>query len=84
MLAVGEDHPTVISFDMALYEKVVKLLENRPDLKRTVVPRLGELHVVMAALRALGTSMENSGIDDAWIEADVYGSPTRQILKCTH
>ena len=76
MLAVGEDHPTVISFDMALYEKVVKLLENRPDLKRTVVPRLGELHVVMAALRALGTSMENSGIDDAWIEADDYGSAT--------
>jgi len=27
----------------------------------------------------------NSGIDDAWIEADVYGSATtRQILKCTH
>src|SRR6218665_1442647 len=28
--------------------------------------------------------MENSGIDDAWIEANVYGSATRQILKCTH
>ena len=39
----------------------------------------------MAALRALGTSIENSGIDDAWIEADVYGlATTRQILKCTH
>ncbi|CAK6975646.1 hypothetical protein D5F01_LYC12211 [Scomber scombrus] len=39
----------------------------------------------MAALRALGASMENSGIDDAWIEADVYGpATTRQILKCTH
>lgn len=84
-LAVGEGHPTVISFDMALYEKVVQLLDARPDLKRTVVPRLGELHVVMASLRALGASMENSGIDDAWIEADVYGSSTtRQILKCTH
>ena len=32
-----------------------------------------------------GASMENSGIDDTWIEADVYGSArTRQILKCTH
>lgn len=39
----------------------------------------------MAALRALGASMENSGIDDAWMEADVYGpATTRQILKCTH
>ena len=84
-LAVGEDHPTVISFDLALYEKVVQLLNARLDRKHTVVPRLGELHVVMAALHALGTSIENSDIDDAWIEADVCGSATtRQILKCTH
>ncbi|KAK1906588.1 Photoreceptor cilium actin regulator [Dissostichus eleginoides] len=84
-LAVGEDHPTVITFEMTLYEKVVQLLDARPDLKQMVVPRLGELHVVMAALRALGASMENSGIDDAWMEADVYGpASTRQILKCTH
>jgi len=46
---------------------------------------LGELHTVMAALRALGTCIENSGIDDAWLEAGVYGSATiRQILKCAH
>jgi len=70
---------------MALYEKVVQLLDARPNLKKEVVPRLGELHTVMPALRALGTSIENSGIDDAWIEADVYGpATTRQILKCSH
>ena len=39
----------------------------RPDLKRKVVPRLGELNVAMAALRAIGVSMENSGIYDAWM-----------------
>ncbi len=39
----------------------------------------------MAALRALGTSIENSGIDEAWLEADVYGPATmRQILNCTN
>ena len=39
----------------------------------------------MASLRALGASIENFGIDNAWKEADVYGSATtRQILKCTH
>ena len=39
----------------------------------------------MAALRALGTSIENSGIDDAWLDADIYGPATiRQILKCSH
>ena len=84
-LATGKDHPTVISCDMALYEKIVKLIDSRPDLKSQFIPRLGELHVVMAALRALGSSIENSGIDEAWIEADVYGpTTTRQILKCTH
>lgn len=43
-LAVGEDHPAVITFDMALYEKLVKILDARPDLTQTVVPRLDELH----------------------------------------
>jgi len=84
-LVLGHHHPTVISFDMALYEKAVQLIDARPNLKKEVVPRLGELHAVMAALRALGSSIENSGIDDAWIEADVYGpATTRQILKCSH
>ena len=46
---------------------------------------LGELYVVMAALRAIGVSMENSGIVDVWMEADVYGSATtRQIIMCNH
>ena len=39
----------------------------RPDLKRKVVPRFGELHIAMAALRAICLSMENSGIYYAWI-----------------
>ena len=34
------------------------------DLEKEIVSRLGELHSVMAALRALGASTENSGIDD--------------------
>jgi len=84
-LAVGEDHPTIITVDMALYEKVLQLLDARPQLKKIIVPRLGELHAIMAAMRGLGSSIENSGIDDAWIEADVFGaSTTRQILKVTH
>ena len=39
----------------------------------------------MCALRALMSSIENSGIDDAWIESGVFGSATtRQILKYAH
>ena len=58
-LVVGQDHPTVITFDMALYEKAVQLLDARPNLKNEIVPRLGELHTVMTSLRALGASIEN-------------------------
>ena len=84
-LVVGEKFLTVISFDMALYEKFVLMIDTMPHLKSKILPRLGELHAVMAALRALGSSIENSGIDDAWLEADLYGLATiRQILKCTH
>ena len=36
-------------------------------------------------MRREGVSMENSGIDDAWMQADVYGSATTiHILKCNH
>ena len=84
-LIVGDDHLTIITFDMALYEKVVQLLDARPDKKQATIPRLGELHAVMTALRALGASIDNSGIDDAWIEGDIYGATTtRQILNCIH
>ncbi|KAK7076274.1 hypothetical protein SK128_021313, partial [Halocaridina rubra] len=70
---------------MALYEKAVHMLDAKLDLKNYVFPRLGELHAVKAALRVLGTSIENFSIDDAWLEADIYGPPTtRQILKCGH
>ena len=58
-LFIGEEHPTLITFDMALYETAVQLLDSRDDPKRTDFPRLGELHTVMAALRALATSIEN-------------------------
>ena len=78
-LVIGKEHPTVITFDMALYKKVVQLLDSRNDLKRTV-PRLGELHTVMAALRALATSIETSGIDDAWI-ASVHKKPKEQTIN---
>lgn len=48
----------------------MQLLDSKPDLKQKGVPRLVELHVVSVALGALGASMENSGVYDAWVEAD--------------
>jgi len=72
-LVVGQDHPAVITFDMALYEKAIQLLDARSNLKDEIVLRFGELHTIVASLRALVTSIENSGIDDTWIEAKFMG-----------
>ena len=81
---IGENQSTIITFDMALYEKVLQLLDAGLQLNKIIVHRLGELHAIMPAMRGLGSSIENSGIDDAWIEADVFGvSTTRQIPKAT-
>lgn len=84
-VVMGENHKTVITFDLQLYEKAVKLqLHTAPALDHLVF-RLGELHTVMTALRALGTSIEDSGFDDAWVEAGIYGSTTKhQILQGNH
>jgi len=40
-LVTGEEHPTAITFDMALYEKAVQFVDARDDLKRTVFPHAG-------------------------------------------
>ena len=73
-VVLRESHKAVITFDLQLYEKAVKLqLLTAPALDHFVL-RLGELHTVMAALRVLGTSIEDSGFDDAWVEAEIYGS----------
>jgi len=39
------------------------------------------MHTVIAALRAVGDTIEDSDLDDAWVEADLYGPTTsRQII----
>lgn len=68
---------------MALYQKVVKLLDVMPELKYCVVHRLEELHATMAAPSAQGPSIENAGIDDDWIEAGVLGPVTFCLVHTT-
>ena len=84
-VVMGEGHKTVITFDLQLYEKAVKLqMHIKPELDHMIF-RIGEMHTVMASLRALGTSIEDSGIDDSWLEADLYSPQTvRQILESNH
>jgi len=70
---------------MALYERAKQLEMTRDDCKGKWVLRLGEMHTGMAALTAVGNAIEDSGLDEAWSEADIYGSiTTRQILEAKH
>ena len=82
---MGPERKTVITFDMALYEKARRLELLHPEFKDQFVFRIEEFHTVICTLRALGASIENSGIDDAWIAANIYGpTTTRQILEGKH
>ena len=84
-MVLGPDRKTVITLDMALYERAKQLEMTRDDCKGKWVLRLGEMHTVMAALRAAGNAVEDSGLDEAWSEADIYGpTTTRQILEAKH
>lgn len=82
---VGPNKKTIITLDMDLYMRAVKLQSLKPELTKNCILRVGEFHTVLCALRAIGSSIEGSGIDDAWVEADIYGpTTTRQILEGRH
>ena len=81
-MVMGHSRKTVITLDMALYERAKQLGMSRDDCKGKWLLRLGEMHTVMAALRAVGSAIE---VDEAWCEADIYGPvTTRQILEAKH
>ncbi|KXJ12360.1 hypothetical protein AC249_AIPGENE6741 [Exaiptasia diaphana] len=81
---VGPSRKTVISLDLGLYQPAKQLQMSRTDLNHIIL-RPGELHIVMAQLRTIGSYIENSGIDLCWTEADLYGPSTvKQILEGNH
>lgn len=81
---VGQQRKTIISLDMGLYMPAKKLQMARDDLSNIIL-RPGELHIVMAQLKTIGAYIENSGIDMAWVESDLYSPSTvKQILEGNH
>ncbi len=83
-LVVGPNRKTVVTLDMQLYEKAKKLQIYHSDCDHLVL-RIGEMHTVMTALRAAGASIQDSGLEDMWGEADLYGSTViNQILEGKH
>ncbi|MES9880361.1 MAG: hypothetical protein ABW185_05705, partial [Sedimenticola sp.] len=82
---VGPELPVVLTMDMDLYQRALKLQVAKPELKDKFVLRIGELHTVLCMLRTIGSFIEGSGFEDAWDEADIFGPlTTRQILEGRH
>ena len=84
VVVVGEGKPTVVTLDLHSYEKAQKLM-SRDDMKGKFVLRIGELHTIFSALKAIGRYIECSGIDQLWVEAGMYSPTTvRQIIEGKH
>ena len=75
---------TIISLDLQLYSKALQL-QSRNEVNCNFVFRPGELHIVFAFLHAIGIYIEGSGIDQVFVDANVYGYVTvEQIMKGKH
>ena len=74
-----------MTLDVDLYKRIVKLEYLHPEFKNKWVFSPEGFHTVICALRCLGRTIEGSGLDDAWQEADLYSSVTvSQILNGNH
>ena len=69
---------------MQLYAKALHL-QGRNEISNNFVFRPGELHIVLAFQHASGKYIENSGLDQYFIDCDIYGPVTvNQILNGKH
>ena len=84
-LVTGLDSKLVSTMGMDLYKRALKLKYLDPQYKDKWVLSPSAFHTVLGALRCLGKTVEGSGIDEAWQEADLYGSITvTQIINRNH
>ena len=76
---VGSDHKTVITLDLDLYERALKLQSSTSN--SNWILRVGELHACFASLHAIAKYLEGSGLESISIEAALYSPSTiRQIF----
>ena len=69
---VGPDRKTLMTLDIDLYYLVYVFSCQRETLTGSLVP--GGLHIVFAALHALGKTIDGSGLDICTIESGTYTS----------
>ena len=78
--------PVCVWLDMDLYKRVLKLPYLDPQLYNGKwIESPGQFHTVLCALRCLGQTVESSGLDQAWVQADIYSNVTvAQIINGKH
>ena len=69
VVVVGEDHRTIITLDLDLYQRALKLQQST---KNNWILCAGTLHILFASLHALGKTLDRSGIDTCAIETGKY------------
>ena len=60
---VGDGERTVVTMDLDLYERAYLLTNSRSDMRDKFTLRLGEIHIIFAHLQAIGTFIDQSGIE---------------------
>ena len=73
--AVAPSRKTIITLDLQLYAKAFQL-QGKNEIAHNFVFRPGELHIASAFQHAIGKYIENSGIDQSFIDCDIYGPVT--------
>ena len=68
-ITVGPQRKTVITLDLDLYQRALKLQKSN---KNNWVLCAGTLHIVFALLHALGKTVDSSGLDICAIEKGLY------------
>ncbi len=77
--------PVLVWLDMDLYKRARKIPYLDPQFSEMTIESPGQFHTVLCGLRCLGATLESSGLDQAWVDADLYSSVTVvQILNEKH
>jgi hypothetical protein len=87
-LITGPGKKTIITVDLGLYRPMQQL---QMALGTDAILLPGDLHIMMAQLRAIGSFIELSGIPELWLESGIYsdivvkrileGKPVRRSIE---
>ena len=68
--AVSPSRKTIIKLELQLYAKALQL-QGRNEIANNFVFHPGELHIFYAFQHAIGKHIENSGLDQSFIDCDI-------------